>query len=226
MKLNKKKVVVVALAICLAAILSVGTLAWFNAQDDITNKFLVTDSETDADDIFSVVVYETELDANGETTGNVTEAGNTYDNIAPGDVLTKDPTVKNTGKYDQWVRVNVTLSNATNWMSVLTACQITELERIFGGYDATLWQSEGNDNPQVDQATDTVTFTYYLKNKLTPGATATLFTSVTIPEEFDQYYMTYINEFELKVVAEALQADNTGASAYEAFNQHWNEYDF
>ena len=38
MKMTKKKVFVAALAICLIAIISMGTLAWCNATDDITNN--------------------------------------------------------------------------------------------------------------------------------------------------------------------------------------------
>ena len=81
-----------------------------------------------------------------------------------------------------------------------------------------------NDNPVVDTTNNTVTFTYYLKDKLSPNETATLFTSVTIPEQFDQDYMSYINEFDMDIVAEAIQADNTGDTAYDAFNNHWGEY--
>ncbi len=223
MKMTKKKVLVVALAISLIAIVSMGTLAWFNASDDVTNKFMVTDSESDADEIFSVDLYETKVDENGDPVvpAEKTDEGNTYDNIAPGDILTKNPTVENTGKYDQWIRVNVTLTNAENWVSALTACNITDLESIFVGYDANLWQSEGNDTPVVDATTDTLTFTYYLKDKLEPAETATLFTAVKIPEQFDQDYMAYVNEFEMKIVAEALQYDNTGDNAYDAFAQYW-----
>ena len=61
MKLSKKKVLVVALVVCLIAILSMGTLAWFNYTDDITNKFMVaTDSEGTPD--FSLDIWETEND--------------------------------------------------------------------------------------------------------------------------------------------------------------------
>ena len=45
MKMTKKKVFVTALAICLVAILSMGSLAWFNASDTITNKFKIADSD-------------------------------------------------------------------------------------------------------------------------------------------------------------------------------------
>ena len=47
MKLNKKKVVVSALAVSLVAILSFGTIAWFSAEDTIENKFHFADSDDD-----------------------------------------------------------------------------------------------------------------------------------------------------------------------------------
>ena len=50
----------------------------------------------------------------------------------------------------------------------------------------------------------------------------TVFTAVKIPEQFDQDYMAYINEFELKIVAEALQFDNTGDNCFDAFANYWN----
>ena len=45
MKLTKKKVLLASLAICLVAIISFGTLAWFTADDQVTNTFLVANSE-------------------------------------------------------------------------------------------------------------------------------------------------------------------------------------
>ena len=223
MKLTNKKVFVVALVVSLIAILSLGSLAWFNASDSVENKFMITDSETNPDDVFSVDVYETLVDENGDPVDPVQKTdSNTYDDIAPGDVLTKDPTVENTGKYDQWIRLNVTLTNAENWMSVLKYFNITTLETIFQGYDAGIWQSEGNDTPVLN-ADGSVTFTYYLKDKLTPGETATLFTAVKIPEQITQDEIVYINEFNLNIVAEALQADNTGDNCKAAFDAYWEK---
>ena len=99
MKLTKKKVFVVALVVSLIAILSLGSLAWFNASDSVENKIMITDSETNPDDVFSVDVYETLVDENGDPVDPVQKTdSNTYDDIAPGDVLTKDPTLENTGK--------------------------------------------------------------------------------------------------------------------------------
>ena len=41
MKLSKKKVFALALAVCLIATLSFGSLAWFTDNDSVTNEFKV-----------------------------------------------------------------------------------------------------------------------------------------------------------------------------------------
>ena len=59
MKLSKTKVVALALAVCLIAILSMGSLAWFTDDDSVTNDFLIAGSEDqNPDDVFSVDVWE------------------------------------------------------------------------------------------------------------------------------------------------------------------------
>lgn len=220
MKLTKKKVFVAALALCLVAILSMGTLAWFSDSDEVKNDFMITDSDTvtNPDDVFSIDIYETKVDADGnvvtDANGNpeTTDAGNTYEDIAPGDVLAKDPTVVNTGAYNQWVRVKVTLSNAENWLALVTKYNLTFAD-LFEGIDSSAWIG-------VEDYTITggaMTFTYYLKEQLEPGNTATLFTDVKIPTEFDQTDMYAVREFSLKLVAEAVQVENTKDNAVDAF---------
>ncbi len=222
MKLTKKKVLVVSLAVCLIAILSFGTLAWFNASDEVTNKFMVTDSTDDPDEIFSVDIYETAVEEDGVTTKDddndgvpdVTET-NVYDDIVPEKIYKKDPTVKNTGKYDQWIRVKVTLNDAADWTDLFTTKGL-ELSDVFLGYDETVWSRY--DAPVMDQVADTLTYTFYLDNKLEPGQTVTLFENVQFPgANFDQFDFARVPEFELKLVAEAIQADANGSTAVEGF---------
>ena len=221
MKFNKKKVFVSALAVSLIAILSFGTLAWFTDSDSVKNDFMITDSDqtTTPDDVFSIDIYETKVDEDGnvvnDANGNpeTTDAGNTYKNIAPGDVLTKDPTVKNTGNYDQWVRVKVTLSNAENWLALFRKYNLT-FNDVFTNIDSDAWIG-------VEDYTITggaMTFTYYLKDKLAPDMEVTLFEAVKIPGVFDQTDMNAIKEFSLSFVAEAVQVENTKDNAYDAFD--------
>lgn len=213
MKLNKKKVVVVSLAISLIAILSLGSLAWFNAKDEVTNKFMVTDSEAEADKIFSVDVWEY---VDGDTE-NKDQDGNEYNDIVPGGRYHKEPRVENTGLYDQWIRVKVTISDANEWISILG--EDYDLSSIFEGFDDSAWTRYDAPTLVEEGEESTLTYVYYLNYKLAPTETAALFNTVVIPSQLTQQDMATLGgTFELDIVADALQADRTGDSAYEAFD--------
>ena len=78
----------------MAAVLTIGSLAYFTATDSVSNRFLVATTDpgqpADPDALFSIRLYET--DGAGQT-----ETGKEYTNVQPGSVLDKDPTVENTG---------------------------------------------------------------------------------------------------------------------------------
>lgn len=220
MKLSKKKVLVVALVVCLIAILSMGTLAWFNYTDDITNKFMVaTDTEGTPD--FSLDIWETEndeddtADEDGDGDPIKTQEGNTYEDILPGDVLAKDPTVENTGHYDQWVRVLVTFDEYSKLEAACTRVGISTDLREWLDIDTANWTAD-------DAATfidgDTITYVFYYNDKLVEDAEAALFTEISIPSEFEQEDMAFVSgDFTVTVKADAVQADNTGDTAQDAF---------
>ena len=215
MKMTKKKVFVTALAICLIAIISMGTLAWFNASDSITNEFKIADSDGDGTPDFSVDVWEN--DPADPTVKD--QDGVTYTDIAPGDKLAKNPTVENTGDYDQWIRVYVTFDD---WAVIKAACQnqgISSDVRTLLDVYATAWTA---DNNATVVANNTVTYVYYLNSKLAKDQTAVLFNNVTIPGDFEQEDMKFTSgNFTITVKAEALQADNTGDNARAAFAAYW-----
>ena len=215
--MTKRKVFVVALAICLVAIISMGTLAWFNASDSITNEFKIADSDGDGTPDFSVDVWEN--DPADPTVKD--QDGVTYTDIAPGDKLAKNPTVENTGDYDQWIRVYVTFDD---WAVIEAACQnqgISSDVRTWLDVDATAWTA---DNNATVVANNTVTYVYYLNSKLAKDQTAVLFNNVTIPGDFEQEDMKFTSgNFTITVKAEALQADNTGSTAQYAFANYWGK---
>lgn len=211
----KRKTLIVAVAVCLVAILALGSLALFTDTDDITNKFMVASSDDPDQEIFDVDVWET--DPNGEKT----DEGIVYDDIQPADVLKKDPTVENTGLYDQYVRVMVTVTNAKNWMTACDKYGIADLTTIFGGFDGTKWTRV--DAPVYDLANDTLTYTFYYNGVLAPKETATLFTTVTIPQAFTVEDMVALQQFELSVSAQAIQSANTGDNAVDAFANYWGK---
>lgn len=212
--MTKKRVFVVALAVCMLAILSVGSLAWFNDSDSVTNDFFVGDSTNPNNKEFSVSVTET--------------TGDTYYDALPGAPIAKDPKVTNTGDYTQWIRVKVTLSDAEKWVAGGGTLKFTEL--FFGSVyglvtdanSTAAWLLE-SETATVDANADTATWYLYLNSELTPGEDGTVFTSVKVPENFTQQEMAaFNNDFSITVVAEALQYEHTGDTAYEAFtNVGW-----
>lgn len=225
MKMTKKKVFVAALAICLVAIISVGSLAWFSAQDSVENKFYVADSDDDtADEIFSVDVYEYTEDS---PTVKV-PAGETYNDITPGDVLKKEPHVANTGHYDQYIRVVVTISDAAVWQNMLGASfNDATLLACFDGFDQTKWN---NISTEVLTASDEIRIVMYYNgildgsdtaNDATSGTTSdiTVFNNVKIPTAMEQDDAAAFGTdgFSIIVKAQAVQTENVGDSAYAAF---------
>lgn len=206
----KRKTLIVALVVCLVAIMAFGTLAFFSAQDSVTNNFMIASSPDPDKDPFSVKVEETDPE-----TGEPTTDGITYDNIKPGDVLAKDPTVINDGLYSEYVRVNVTVTSAAEWKAACAKHNITDLTTIFGGFDSTKWTLAGD--PVFDETANTLTYSYYYNGVLAPEESAVLFTTVTIPSAFDTADMVSLSNFQLIVTADAIQSENTGDSAAEAF---------
>ncbi len=232
MKLTKQKVFVCAIIISLVAILSFGTLAWFSDADTVTNKFMTaTSTDTDADSVFNVDIYETTEDDNGNMVPDVDKGDNTdtgidtvytYNGVLPGDKLIKAPVVENTGKYAQYVRVKITVSDASYWVALAQRDGFA-LEDLFVISDpvtfAANWDRE-IDQTEVDGAADTMTFVYYYKQVLNPGGKVGLFDAVQIPKTLTKEDLVDeigLDGFTLELVAEAVQADNTGDTAQEAF---------
>ena len=231
MKMNKKKVLTASLAVSLVAILSFGTIAWFTDEDEVTNKFMIATSEdTEPDDIFSIDVWENTPD------GDKDKDGYEYKDILPGDVLKKEVNVENTGYYDQYVRVTVTVSDAAAWMTALgTNGRIPSLDKIVEGWG-------DNANPGVWTKTsseivdDNIVYTMYYRNILLGDQetiydnssihkdVVTVFTAVKIPSSLTvEQAAAFKTNFEINVKAEAVQTENLGINrnqgqgAYEAF---------
>ena len=208
MKLNKKKVVVLALAVCLIATLSLGSLAWFTHSDSVTNDFFVAGSEDqNPDGVFSVNVWETDKD------GVRHEDGIEYPAILPGDNLVKNVNIENTGAYEQYIRVTVTVSDARFWQDIYGVVFVplneiaTDLNPAYEGYRV-----------EYNMAADTLTYVLHYNSILAVDEISNLFTNVHIPEEMTREQAYAMGTFSIKIVADAVQTANVGNSAAEAFN--------
>lgn len=208
MRSMKKKVFLAAVAISLVAIISMGTLAWFQAEDSVENIFQVSTESGSTTPDFDIELFEHKADSTGRLSNEEVDE-NTYLAIAPGANLYKDPTVRNTGKYDQWVRIKITLPEYAAWEAALGA-----------DYDFSVILKNVSSEWTLDNDTvGTDTLVYYKNTKLAPNGTSNLFTGVEIPSGFAVENMPAT--FNLNLVAEAIQYENTGATAQAAFT-NWN----
>ena len=232
--MSKKKLFTLALVVIMIAILSFSTLAWFNDTDEVTNKFLVAGSDDDTpDEVFSVDVWETvdtDNDGTPENVGKEEDGGDaTFADILPGSKLVKQPMVVNTGYYDQYIRVVVTLSDAKAWVDALGYGY--DLSEIFVGHDETMWTRVKGTH---DENNDQLVYVYYLNKILKADESVALFTHVQIPTQLDQEDMAKLNAdgaagFQLHIRADAIQTENLGVNtedarhdAVEAFaNANW-----
>ena len=215
MKLTKKKVFVSALAICLIAIISMGTLAWFSAQDEVTNKFMIADSDDDTpDEIFSVDVWENTPD------GEKDQDGYEYTDILPGDTLKKEARVENTGHYDQYVRVTVTISDAQAWIAALGAD--FNVADVFDGFVAADWNHIWNNMNGATTIPENFVYVMYYKDIVKPGDVINVFNNVKIPTSLTrEEAVAFGGNFDITVKAEAVQTENVVPEGTAAADAAW-----
>ncbi len=201
--MTKKKVFVIALAVALVAILSMGTLAWFTGTDSVTNNFLIADSNDDGVADFSVDVKES--DDEGATW---TDGGLEFSNILPGETVSKLAVVKNTSSnaaYSQYIRVTVKVVGAPQWTSAVLGADLKNSL----GIDETVWTVAST---TYDDATKTNTMVLYLNDVLAQDASVTVFEEVEIPSAFvnDANSVLNLADFSITVQADAIQSENLG----------------
>jgi len=225
---NKKKVLAAALAVCVVATLSFSTLAWFNATQSVTNRFLVASTSSGGGGggggiapsrKFSVDLWEYTGSVPLPTQGSVPEGdkdrdGMQFERVLPGVAYNKQPVIENTGEQDQWIRALITISGSGVWKQALPGYDLSGFFNI--GSD---WTAGG---VLEDAVADTITYYYYFNEKLGPEERATLFTQVTLPgEELTQENLAGLNgKFNIDLRADAVQlsAGNTAIDAFAAVN--------
>ena len=237
--MNKKKLLSLALAVIMIAILSFGTLAWFSDSDSVTNNFDITGGENqNPDEIFSIDVmeYVVDEDGKGATIGYDKDAtytdSFTYEDIAPGDVLRKQPQTRNTGSYEQWVRMKVTFDNAEYWIALMQKYGYKDLTDLMYMKDKSTKLVDADNWTFAPSETtvenDQVTYVFYYNTKLQPIAdpnnagaaesNAIFFSYVKIPHQFNQADMApFTNgDFRMVVTGEAIQVKNITATTAQA----------
>ena len=208
----KSKVLVIALAISVFAVMSLGSLAWFTDSDSVKNDFLIADSNDDPDEIFSVDVWEdgTPDDPDGEEKD---QDGIQYPDILPGDDLYKEVHIENTGYYDQYIRATVTVTGASVWQDIY-GVRLVPLKE-FANIDETAIHTMVS---YYDAKNDTFVYELYYTDILAAGKDMVIFDNVHITEDMTRFQAADLSgEFSITVVADAVQTENVGANVYEAF---------
>lgn len=165
--MNKKKITTIVTAVAVCSMMVVGgTLAWFTDKGEATN--VVTFGNVD------IKLEETK-------DGVLQEGGLTFNNIMPGAILEKDPTITNISKNDCYIRAKVN----------------------FTGESIIDDKSLNIDNSKWKLCKDGY---YYYKDPLAKNDTAQLFTTVTIPTTLGNEAAG--KTFDIKIEAEAIQKDN------------------
>lgn len=213
--MKKKLTLVVTCIVLVAAMVIGGTLAYFTDSKTATNTFTMGNVNIKLD----------ETDIKNPEGDRVTS--NAYD-VYPGEVVTKDPIVHNTGKNGAYIRATV---NVYNWMN-LVAAYYPDFKETFpnDGYKAALnlLVGELGDGWSVVGVVAGDTFTigqfdakFVLKydGVLDAGDdTTAMFQTVTIPAGIDNANASSFQS--VKVVAQAIQADgfDTWEAAFAAYD--------
>lgn len=192
----KKKILMLALAVCLITLSIAGaSLAYFTDTDDKTTVF---------------------------TSGNV-EIALTYDEtetkVYPGQTYAeKSATIKNTGSEKAYVGAIIEGTLPTGVVNPLTPEQIAGVFKDLGTYKY--------------EATANGYKIYVVLGELNTTATASVFSAVSIPKEWDHKEMAIFKDMTIKVTGYAVQTvglEENGAAAalVEAFGNvggAWENY--
>lgn len=237
----KKRTVALVLAIVLVFAVAVGgTVAYLTSTANVKNTFTVGS--------VNIKLDEAKVTPDGKAvTPAERVTANDY-KLMPGHTYTKDPTVTVLkGSEKSYVRMKVTFNNAAAIIAMLTnpefENEVTGVENAFPlismvnfvEANAAKWDGIIPDNMVETEEmlanpkyfvkdNDTLTFYFYYKEPVSApnadNALAVLFDSIKVPEWVTADQLNKLNDFQINVVAEAIQADgfDDADAAWAAFN--------
>lgn len=242
MKKTTKALLLTLCAVLLVAASVMGTVAYLTASDSVQNTFTVGKVKINLD--------EAKVTEDGKPVGTDRVKANNY-KLIPGVTYTKDPTVTVlNGSVESYVRMKVTFNNAQKIIAMCTDPELAgddptgvenayPLIRMVNFVEANTAKWDGiPDNmfeiedmladPKYftyDAAADTLTYTFYYTEKVAAPSgdvkLPVLFDSVTLPNWVTGEQLDGLQNFQISVVAEAIQAEGfTDAdAAWAAFSE-------
>lgn len=217
--MSKKKLLSLALVVIMIATISFSSLAWFTDTDAAENKFTIGGAGAeDPDQIFSVDVKEN-VDGEEEAVN-----GMEFKDILPGDHHKKEAFITNTGSYEQYIRVVMTV---TDWALIKDLVTINMDDDFAANWEI---RNAGVSNDVLiahsnsEIADGNLVVTMYLKHKLQPGETVNIMDYVEISTEATQEDFknaAFIDGFQITFDADAAQTENILSSVDED-REWWN----
>ena len=228
MKTKSKALLLTLCAVLLVAASVLGTMAYLTSTAKVENTFTIGKVEIKLD--------EAKVTADGiPVEGAARVTANSY-KLMPGTTYTKDPTVTvKAGSEESYVRMKVTFNNAKKIIALCTdpefADEVTGAENAFPlirmvnfvEANAAKWDGIIPDNMvetgemladakyfAYDKTADTLTYIFYYRETVTaPTADVVLpvlFDSIKVPEWVTGEQLAELNNFQITVIAEAIQA--------------------
>lgn len=223
-----KPLLTLCCALLLVAAGVFGTLAYLTGTDTVNNTFTVGNVK--------ITLDEAKVNTDGTPVVGADRVKTNEYHLLPGHTYTKDPTVTvKTGSDASYVRMKVTFNNATEIIALCTdpefADEVTGAENAFPlirmvnfvEANAAKWDGIIPDNMvetgemladakyfAYDKTADTLTYIFYYRETVTaPTADVVLpvlFDSIKVPEWVTGEQLAELNNFQITVIAEAIQA--------------------
>lgn len=214
---NTKKILLIC--ICVIAVLTVsvvGTLAYLTDTDSAVNTFTMGQVHISVD--------EAKVNADGTPVAGADRVKANEYHILPGMQYTKDPTVTvNGGSEDAYVRMILTVHNASDVQAILTKYNLGDFSVLIGGWDKNTWLYEGF---TADTENNTISFEFRYKEIVAKNADDTklpaLFDILIVPGEITGEEMKdlYDGGFKMEVFGHAIQA-----AGFDTEDAAWNAFD-
>ena len=221
MKTKSKALLLTLCAVLLIAASVLGTMAYLTSSAEVKNTFTIGKVEIKLD----------ETDVTNPTGPRVT--ANSY-KLMPGTTYTKDPTVTvKAGSEESYVRMKVTFNNAAALMEMLPSAdnledympdEIALIKKIAPILFLTEYTMFGMEKTLADPnyfvydaANDTVTYIFYYPTTVTATdkdvVLPAVFTEISLPEHVTGEQLAELNNFQITVIAEAIQAGSFADAA-------------
>lgn len=183
----KKKMALALGGVALVATLAIGgTLAYFTDTDAAANVFTM-----------GKVGIDLTEDSDSDKVVDITEEGITYDDIVPGDVVSKRPTISvDADSQDCYVAATIEVSASSEDLDV---------SEVSFDVDTTKWTL--------------VNGVYYYNEKLSANDSVDLFTETTIPTGWENEFAG--QTFTVSIKAYAIQAENVSLVNEDGSVNEW-----